>query len=136
MMQDYTRLLVWQKARSLNVSMGEVARSLPPRLAPGLRAQLIRATMSIGANIAEGASRESRPDFARFIAMAAASASEAEHHLIVASDLGLIEEGISLRLTTRIIEVRRMLFGLRRALLAAEAEGSAKGPTNHSTEDS
>jgi four helix bundle protein len=119
-MQDYTRLLIWQRARSLNVSVFEVTRAFPPRVAPGLRAQLMRATMSIGATIAEGAGRETRPDFARFITMPAASASEAEHHLIVASDLGLIEPRISARLTDRIIEVRRMLFGFRRALLAAE----------------
>ncbi|MFL5608007.1 MAG: four helix bundle protein [Gemmatimonadaceae bacterium] len=129
-MQDYTRLLVWQRARSLNVSMAEVARAFPPSLAPGLRAQLMRATMSIGATIAEGAGRESRPDFARFISMAAASASEAEHHLTVASDLGLIEPGISARLAARIIEVRRMLFGLRRALLAAEDDDSKRGPAD------
>jgi four helix bundle protein len=87
----------------------------------------MRATMSIGATIAEGAGRDSRPDFARFISMAAASASEAEHHLIVASDLGLVEPRISERLVGRIIEVRRMLFGLRRALLVAEADGSGTG---------
>jgi hypothetical protein len=29
-MQDYTRLLVWQRARSLNVSIAEIARAFLP----------------------------------------------------------------------------------------------------------
>jgi four helix bundle protein len=119
-MQDYTKLVVWQRARSLIVSVNEVAKGFPPAAAPGLRAQLIRSTMSIGANIAEGAARSSRTDFARFVTIAAGSTSEAEHHLVVAGDLGLVDASIGARLVDRLIEVRRMLFGLRRALLAAE----------------
>jgi hypothetical protein len=52
--------------------------------------------------------------------MAAGSASETEHHLTVACDLGLVDETIASRLIDRVIEVRRMLFGLHRALVAAE----------------
>lgn len=119
-MQDYTKLAVWHRARSLTVSINEVARAFAPAMAPGLRAQLMRSTMSIAANIAEGAARSSRTDFARFVTIAAGSTSETEHHLTVACDLGLIEPGIAARLSDRVVEVRRMLFGLRRALLAAD----------------
>jgi four helix bundle protein len=77
----------------------------------------MRATMSIGATIAEGAARETRVDFARFITMAISSTSEVEHHLSVCVDLGLMEATISDRLAARCVEIRRMLFGLRRALL-------------------
>jgi four helix bundle protein len=120
-MQDYTRLLVWQRARGLMVAIRDAADALPPNAAPGLRSQLMRAVMSIGSNIAEGATRESRPDFARFISIAIASASEAEHHLNVCCDLGLLgAEGTALM--SRCAEVRRMLFGLRRAVIAREVE--------------
>jgi four helix bundle protein len=119
-MQDHTKLLVWQRARSLTVSVGEVAKAFTPTLAPGLRAQLMRSTMSISACIVEGAGRFSRADFARFVSMAASSASETEHHLNVACDLGLIEPSSAARLTDRVIEVRKMLFGLHRALLSAD----------------
>jgi hypothetical protein len=54
--------------------------------------------------------------------MAMASSSEAEHHLGVYSDLGLLERSIGERLMGRCAELRRMLFGLRRALLAAEVD--------------
>ena len=81
--------------------------------------------MSISANVAEGAGRSSRADFARFVDIAAASASEVEHHLVVADDLGLIEAPVVARLRADVVIVRRMLFGLRRALLAREAEEQA-----------
>jgi four helix bundle protein len=127
-MQDHTKLLVWQRARTLNVSVKEVARTFPPALAPGLRAQLMRSTMSIGATIAEGAGRGSRVDFARFVTMAASSATETEHHLTVAVDLELIEQSIAQRLIDRVVEIRRMLYGLHRGLIAADT-GGPKGPT-------
>ena len=125
-MQDYTKLLVWQRARALTVVVSQVSRSFKAGAAPGLRSQLMRATMSISATIAEGAGRESRPDFARFISMAIASASEVEHHLHVANDLGLLEYALYSRVLARCIEVRRMLFGLHKALLLAD-EGSRSG---------
>jgi four helix bundle protein len=128
-MQDHTKLLVWQRARSLTVSIDVIARGFPPAAAPGLRAQLMRAAMSIAANIAEGASRSSRADFARFLTIAAGSATETEHHLTVAGDLGLIDGSTASRLTDRVIELRRMLFGLHRALVAAQ-EKAEPGRSN------
>jgi four helix bundle protein len=125
-MQDYTRLIVWQRARSLTVAVHEASRAIRPQAAPGLRSRLVRATMSISATVAEGAGRQTRVDFARFVSMAISSASEVEHHLGVCVHLGLIDTTITERLVARCIEVRRMLFGLRRALLAAEQDERRK----------
>jgi four helix bundle protein len=121
-MQDYTKIVAWQRARSLNVAVHEAARAIRPQVAPGLRSQLVRATMSIGATIAEGAGRETRVDFARLISMAISSTSEVEHHLTVCADLCLIDSTINERLTARCVEIRRMLFGFRRALLDADRD--------------
>ena len=119
-MQDHTKLTVWHRSRALAVQIHEVAREFPPKAAPGLRTQLMRAVMSISANIAEGATKSSRREFARFVEIAAGSASETEHHLTIALDLGVIGDPVAARLVSRTIEVRRMLFGLRRALLSRE----------------
>jgi four helix bundle protein len=121
-MQDYTRIDAWQRARSLTVAVHEATRAIRPQAAPGLRSQLLRATMSISSNIAEGAGRETRVDFARFVSMAISSTSEVEHHLTVCTDLGLIDTTITERLTARCVEIRRMLFGFRRALLSAPSD--------------
>ena len=115
-MQDYTKLAVWHRARALTVAVHDATRQIPNKGAPGLRSQLLRATMSVGANIAEGASRDSRPDFARFVGIAIGSVCEVEHHLTVYVDLGLLDESAVQRLLPQVAELRRMLFGLRRAL--------------------
>lgn len=116
-MQDFKSLMVWQRARSLSVAVHEATRSIRRGDAPGLQSQLRRASMSVPATIAEGAGRSSRKDFARFIAMAIASASEVEHHLTHANDLGVLDRVVASQLIERVVEIRRMLFGLRRALL-------------------
>jgi len=53
--------------------------------------------------------------------MAIASASEVEHHLQVCDDLGLVERALVEQLVDRVTRLRRMLFGLRRTLLAKVA---------------
>lgn len=121
-MQDFKRVRVWQDGRALTVALHEATRSFRPPEAPNLRSQLLRASMSISATVAEGAGRDTRVDFARFVSMAIASASEVEHHLQVCSDLGLIEQVLIEQLVDRVTQLRRMLFGLRRTLLAKEAK--------------
>jgi four helix bundle protein len=129
-MQDYTKLLVWQQARALTVSVHEATLGFPPRSAPGLRAQTMRATMSIGASIAEGAAKASQREFARYLEIAAGSAGEVQHHLTVAGDLGVIGAPVAARLSERVIEIRRMLFGLRRAVLESEEGESEDGQSD------
>src|SRR3954466_15142516 len=122
-MQDYRKIVAWRKARALVVAVSEATRGWPANAAPGLRSQLMRATMSISSNIVEGAMRESRVDFARFLTMAISSAGESEHHLCTCEDLGLLAPESTGPLTERVVEVRRMLFGLRATVLrAAQAE--------------
>jgi len=120
-MQDFKRLRVWQDGRALTVAIHEATRSIRPGEAPNLRSQLMRASMSISATVAEGAGRDTRADFARFVSMAIGSASEVEHHLKVCDDLGLIERARIDQLVDRVTQLRRMLFGLRRSLLAKDA---------------
>ncbi|MFI5256632.1 MAG: four helix bundle protein [Gemmatimonadales bacterium] len=129
-MQDHTKLVVWQRARSLTVAINEACRAIRRGDAPGLRAQLMRAAMSISSTIAEGAGRDTRPDFARFVSMAISSASEVEHHLTVCGDLGVIDSVIAERLIDRVVDIRKMLFGLRRALIDKDVqERAVRGPT-------
>ena len=124
-MQDYTRLVVWQRARALTVAVHEATRRSPDSTAPDLRSQLLRSVISIGANIAEGASRETRADFARFVAIAIGSASEAEYHLTVCSDLGVLDQSVATHLVAQTTEVRQLLFRLRRALAMRVQEREA-----------
>ena len=73
---------------------------------------MIRAAMSIPANIVEGRSQVSEREFTRFLRYALASASELEAHLIMAKDFGVITESDYLSLLSEVVDVRKMLHGL------------------------
>ena len=73
---------------------------------------MVRAAMSIPANIVEGSDQESRKDFGRFLRYAANSATELEYHLMIARDCRVISLNDFAALADRTVEVRKMLRGL------------------------
>ena len=75
----------------------------------GLTSQMRRCSASIPANIAEGCGRGSDADFARFLQMAMGSASELEYHLLLAHDLGFLENSLYEKLNNELVEIKRML---------------------------
>ena len=89
---------------------------MPRRDNAGLIGQMRRAAISIPANIAEGSSRSTDADFARFLQIAIASATELEYHLEFAADTDLIARADFESRQRDVVEVRRMLIGLVRRL--------------------
>jgi four helix bundle protein len=77
-----------------------------------LRDQILRATISIPSNIAEGAGRGSNSDFDRFLWYSVGSCNELESDLLLARDLRFIGSAAHDRLGRDIAEVRRMLTRL------------------------
>jgi four helix bundle protein len=72
-----------------------------------------RASASIGANIAEGCGQHSQRELGRFLQVAIASASETQHHLMFAHQIGLLAAHDHARLTRELGELRRMLSALQ-----------------------
>ena len=108
----YARLLVWQKAHELAVALlrrREFDQSSAGRVIGG---QIRRASLSIAANIAEGAGAGSQPLFARYLAIALASSHETEYLLLAARDAGVLPEDAYDRLSTLALEIKRMLTTL------------------------
>lgn len=118
-MSDYKKLNVWRKAHALALNVHRVvARMRGSRYAP-LRAQMMRAALSVPTNIVEGAGQKSRREFGRFISFALNSTSELEYHLIVARDFGAINASDFASLSTQTTEVRKMLHGLLKRVMAS-----------------
>ena len=75
----------------------------------GLTVQLCRAAASVPTNIAEGCGRDSERELARFMSIAAGSASEAEYQLLLACDLNYIQDETCRELNQEVNEVKRIL---------------------------
>ena len=111
-MKDFKELKVWQKAYEFSLSVYLISKSFPREELYGLTSQLRRATVSIGANIAEGCGRRSDGEFVRFLQIARGSSSEVEHHLLLARDLKFMPQSVYADLERKLAEVQRMLTSL------------------------
>jgi four helix bundle protein len=80
--------------------------------------RLARAAMSVPANIVEGSAHTSPREFARYVQYALASVSELEGHAQLACDLQFISGQDLTVLLAGIVDVRKMLHGLLKALRA------------------
>ncbi len=82
--KSYKDLIVWQKAIGLVKEIYKICKQLPQEEKFILVPQMIRAAISIAANIAEGWARNHKLEFIRFLNIGFGSATELETHLIVA----------------------------------------------------
>jgi four helix bundle protein len=111
-LKDFKELKVWHKAYALSLAVYEQSRKFPKEELYGLTSQLRRAAVSVGANIAEGCGRRSDGEFIRFLQIARGSASEMEHHLLLARDLKFLANETHRDLEKKLLEVQRMLTSL------------------------
>lgn len=106
--RDFRKLVVWERAHRVVLDVYRATKAFPREEAFGLTSQIRRAAPSVPANIAEGCGRGGN-ELARFCRIAVGSASELQYHLILAHDLGYLDEPSFLRLQTQSNEVERML---------------------------
>ncbi len=115
-MRDFKRIQVWQKAHQLTLEIYKITTTFPQDERYGLVSQMRRAAVSIPANIAEGAGRDTQTELARFIHIASGSTSEIEYHLLLAHDLGYISAEKYPHLEQSITEIKKMLYGFERTV--------------------
>ena len=110
-MRGFRTLEVWQKAHKLTLDTYAASAALVERREFDLRRQMVRAAVSVPANIAEGCGRTGDPELRRFCRIALGSASELEYHFLLARDLGLLPAPAYEALTGQVVEVKKMLTG-------------------------
>ena len=113
-MRPHHNLDVWKKAVKFSVQVYKVTDAFPRDERFGLTSQLRRAAVSIAANIAEGAGRKSKKEFAHFLSISQGSASEVETEIIIAHELGYFNDGRFKVLCDDLDEIGRMITGLHR----------------------
>ncbi len=117
-MFNFEKLDVWQKAIDFADLVYKLTRQFPDEERFGLTNQMRRAAVSISSNIAEGSSRSSKSDFARFVEIATGSVFEVVSQAFIAQRQSFLSEDQFRDIYTDAEELSRMLSGLRKSLLS------------------
>jgi four helix bundle protein len=117
-MFNFEKLEVWQKGIDFADLVYASTRTFPDEERFGLTNQMRRAAVSVSSNIAEGSSRSSKTDFARFVEIGTGSLFEVISQAFIAQRQGFLSEEKFRRLYAAAEEQSRMQSGLRRSLLA------------------
>jgi len=116
-MFNFEKLEVWQEAIQFADSVYAITRAFPGEERFGLTNQMRRAAVSISSNLAEGSSRSSRPDFARFVELATGSLFEVVSQATISRRQGFLAGADFRRLYSACEKQSKMLSGLRKSLL-------------------
>nr|WP_303740682.1 four helix bundle protein [Lutispora saccharofermentans] len=106
------KLNVWNNSKDLAVEIykltmdGELSRDF------GLKDQIRRAAVSIASNIAEGSEKSSSKDYVRYLNIAKGSIAELLTQLIIAKEIGYINEQQYRMFYEKYTEIMKMLVGL------------------------
>ena len=114
--KPHKKLEVWKKAIELTVLIYKITTSFPEIEKFGLISQMRRAVISIASNIAEGAARQTKKEFAQFLHNAQGSLSELDTQLIIANRLGYLPDEVLKEVTEQLDSEDRMLTGLIKSL--------------------
>ena len=117
-MFQFEQLEVWQKAIDFADLVCLKNRSFPLEERFGLTYQMRRTAVSVSSKIAEGSSRISEFDFARFVEIATGSLFEVVSESTIARRQQFLDEDLDfVTIYSLAKEQGRMLSGLRRMLL-------------------
>lgn len=115
-MRPHENLEVWNRSVDFVVKIYKFTQNFPSDERFGLTSQIRRASVSIPANIAEGAARQTTKEFLQFLSIAQGSSSEVETELLIASKVGYIRKEEYIELKAELGSIGRMLIGLSKRL--------------------
>jgi four helix bundle protein len=124
-MMPFEKLSAWAACHDLLLAIYRTSQTWPVQERYGLTAQIRRAALSAGSNIAEGVIKRSPAEFARFLDMSLGSLSELSYQLRAARDLGILREEDYTVLAEKQQEAGRLTWGLYAAIRKRAAQ---RGP--------
>jgi four helix bundle protein len=118
-MKEYSfeRLDVWKQSKNFVVKIYHLTDNFPSEEKFGITSQLRRAAISVPTNLAEGSGRKTNKDKAHFTQIAFGSLMEVLNLLIIATELGFINNVNFKTLREDLEEISKMLSGLRNSQL-------------------
>lgn len=112
MIKSHKDLRVWEAAMDMAVAVYKATDSFPKQEMFGLVSQMRRSASSVPANIAEGFSRQYKPEFVQFLHISKGSLSELQTHIDLSERLGFLAPSTAALLEEKTDAVGRMLYGL------------------------
>jgi len=113
MPSSFEDLEVWKKSCQLSVTLYKLLKGCRDY---GMKDQMLRASVSIPSNIAEGSERNSIPDFQRFISIANGSAAELRTQVYISRKIGLFSYDEAKELIKELKSISKMLQALHSSL--------------------
>jgi len=112
MARAHETLDAWQQSMRLVKMTYLVTQTFPREELYGLSSQMRRAAVSIPSNLAEGAARSTKREFAQFVSISKGSLSELETQMLIAAELGYLsgQHGVFAHLD----RVGKLLTGLHK----------------------
>ena len=115
-MRPHEKLEVWERSIVFVVLVYKITETFPREEKFGLTSQIRRAAVSVPANIAEGAARQSPKEFCHFLSNAQDPASELATELLIARRLGYLKENAYVESNNKLDDIGRMIYGLSRSV--------------------
>ena len=129
MEKPHKKLDAWRKAVNLAIDIFQITNDFPKKHRFALNDQIRRAVLSIGSNIAEGAARQTKKEFANYLHIAQASLSELDTQLEIAKRLKLLNEDQWVRLDEQMNHIDKLLSGLIRYLKFGKSSSTTPHPS-------
>lgn len=107
-------LNVWKESIQLVKLVYQLISTFPSFEKYSLSDQMRRSAISIPSNIAEGCGRGSNKDLYRFLDIASGSIAELETQVILAKELGYVDDASIVE--SKIIDVQKLLVGFKKRI--------------------
>jgi four helix bundle protein len=115
-MKTHKDLEVWKNSLKLVADVYDITRNFPKDELFGLTAQIRRAAVSVSSNISEGAARNTKKEFVRFLHISMGSLAEVETQLIISDMQNYLNKKRSDDLQGKINQLRAQLSGLIKSI--------------------
>lgn len=106
---SFEDLEVWKRACKLAVQMYDILKDCRDY---SLKDQITISAVSIASNIAEGAERDSKLEFIRFLHIAKGSAAELRTQIYIVTQIGILKEELKNEIVEELITISKQLQSL------------------------
>ncbi len=110
---SFEDLEVWKKSCRLSVRLYKLLRDCRDY---GMKDQMLRSSISIPSNIAEGSERKSTPDFQRFVNIAQGSAAELRTLIYISREVNILSDLDANEFIQELKSISKMLQSLHSSL--------------------